>query len=78
MSYLIGSILIGQLESLKLNIILKTSLSGFNEFEHCLDMDNVDVANDKFQLQSSNDDGACITNLSINNNQVSFNNLISD
>ena len=44
--------------------------SGFKEFEYCLDMDDVDVPNDKFQLQSSNGDGACITSLSININQL--------
>ena len=30
----------------------------------------MDVANDEFQLQSSNTDGACITSLSINGNQL--------
>ena len=43
---------------------------GLKEFEYCLDMDDVDVPNDKFQLQSSNGDGACITSLSININQL--------
>ena len=43
---------------------------GFKEFEYCFNMDFVDVANDKFQLQSSNGDGACITSLSININQL--------
>ena len=43
---------------------------GFKEFEYCWNMDVVDVANDKFQLHSSNGDGACITSLSININQL--------
>ena len=33
-------------------------------------MDDVDVSNDKFQLQSSSGDGVCITSLSININQL--------
>ena len=43
---------------------------GFKEFEYCLDMDDVDVCKDKFQLQSSSGDGVCITSLSINNLQL--------
>ena len=49
---------------------IATMPRGFKEFEHCLDMDDVDLPNDKFQLQSSNGDGACITSLSININQL--------
>ena len=40
------------------------------EFEYCLDMDDIDIANDEFQLQSSSEDGVCITSLSINSNQL--------
>ena len=44
--------------------------AGFSEFEHCLNNDDVDVANDEFQLQSTSDNGVCITSLSINGNQL--------
>ena len=44
--------------------------SGFREFEHCLKNDDVDVANDEFQLQSTSDNGVCITSLSINGNPL--------
>ena len=40
------------------------------EFEYCFDMDDIDIANDEFQLQSSSEDGVCITSLSINSNQL--------
>ena len=43
---------------------------GFNEFVQCWNQDDVDFANDKIQLQSSNTDGTCITSLSINGNQL--------
>ena len=43
---------------------------GSKKFEYCLDMDDVDVPKDKFQLQSSSGDGVCITSLSINNLQL--------
>jgi hypothetical protein len=49
---------------------IATMPRGFKEFEHCLELDEIDVANDKFQLQSSNGDGACITSLAININQL--------
>ena len=44
--------------------------AGFSEFEHCLNNDDVDVANDEFQLQSTSGDGVCITSLSINGNPI--------
>ena len=44
--------------------------SGFREFEHCLKNDDVDVANDEFQLQSTSTDGVCITSLLINGNPL--------
>ena len=44
---------------------------GFKEYVYCMDMDDVDIANDEFQFQSSNTDGACITSLSINGNKLS-------
>ena len=44
--------------------------SGFREFEHCLKNDDVDVANDEFQLQSTSDNGVCITSLLINGNPL--------
>ena len=43
---------------------------GFKEFIKCWNQEVVDVANDEFQLQSSNTDGTCITSLSINENQL--------
>ena len=43
---------------------------GFREFEHCLNIDAVDVANDEFQLQSTSGNGVCITSLSINRNPL--------
>ena len=43
---------------------------GFREFEHCLSLDDVDVANDEFQLQSTSGNGVCITSLSINGNPI--------
>ena len=47
-----------------------TMPSGFEEFEYCLNMDDIDLANDELQFQSSSGDGVCITSLSINNNQL--------
>ena len=44
--------------------------AGFSEFEYCVNNDDVDVANDEFQLQSTSDNGVCITSLSINGNQL--------
>ena len=44
--------------------------AGFKQFEQCWNQEDVDTANDEFQLQSSNIDGACITSLSINGNQL--------
>lgn len=42
----------------------------FKKFEYCFEMDEIDVINDKFQLQSTTDDAACISSLSINNTQL--------
>jgi len=42
--------------------------SGFEDFEYCFN--EVDVSNDKIQLQSSNSDGVCITSLSINDKKL--------
>ena len=47
-----------------------TMPAAFTEFEYCFDMDVIDIANDEFQLQSSSEDGVCITSLSINSNQL--------
>ena len=48
--------------------------AGFTSFEQCIE--NVDVANDLILLESRTDDGACITGLFYNNNQllVGYNN----
>ena len=43
---------------------------GFKEYVYCMDMENVDIANDEFQFHSRDNDGACITSLSINGNQL--------
>ena len=40
------------------------------EFEYCLNMNDIDIANAELQLQSSSGDGVCITSLSIENNQL--------
>ena len=50
--------------------IVATIPSGFNEFEHCVPLTDVDVANDEFQLQSTSSDGTCITSLSVNGDQL--------
>ena len=50
--------------------IVATIPSGFNEFQHCVPLTDVDVVNDEFQLQSTSSDGTCITSLSINENQL--------
>ena len=47
-----------------------TMPAAFTEFEYCFDMDDINIANDEFQLQSSSEDGVCITSLSINSNQL--------
>ena len=47
-----------------------TMPSAYEVFEYCFEMDDIDVTNDKFQLQSTSDDGVCITSLLINNNQL--------
>ena len=44
--------------------------AGFREFEYCLNIDVVDVANDEFQLQSTSNNGVCITSLFINRNPM--------
>ena len=49
---------------------IATMPAGFTEFEHCLNNDDVDVANDEFQLQSTSGNGVCITSLSINDNPI--------
>ena len=49
---------------------IATMPAGFREFEHCLNIDDVDVTNDEFQLQSTSDDAVCITSLSINRNPL--------
>ena len=49
---------------------IATMAAGFTEFEHCLNNDDVDVANDEFQLQSTSGNGVCITSLSINGNPI--------
>ena len=45
---------------------IATMPAGFREFEHCLNIDVVDITNDEFQLQSTSGNAVCITSLSIN------------
>ena len=49
---------------------IATIPTGFREFKHCLHIDDVDVTNDEFQLQSTSWDGICITSLLINRNPI--------
>ena len=44
--------------------------NSFNEFEYCRRLDLVDIENDEFQLQSSGDDGVCITSLTVNGSEM--------
>ena len=47
-----------------------TLARGFTEFEYCSKWDEIDIENDKIQLQSTSTDGVCITSLSLNDNQI--------
>jgi len=52
----------------------------FTEYRHCFDIKQLNVQNDRFQLQSTNGNGVCITRLSLNNTDLLFgknNNLSS-
>ena len=49
---------------------IATLPAGFKEFNYCLNIDDVDVTNDEFQLQSTGSDGICITSLLINFNPL--------
>ena len=58
-----------------------TISSGFDEFEHCFEADQIDKIHDQFQLESTSKNGVCITSLSVcdkqllvgkNNDQQSF------
>ena len=49
---------------------IATIPAGFKEFDYCLHIDDVDVTNDEFQLQSTGSDGVCITSLFINFNPL--------
>ena len=49
---------------------IATIPAGFKEFNYCLNIDDVDVTNDEFQLQSTGSDGICITSLLINFNPL--------
>ena len=42
----------------------------FRYFEHCFPSEEVDVVNDRFRLQSSSNDGVCISSLKINGTQI--------
>ena len=45
---------------------IATTKYGFLNFEHCVGA----ARDDEFQLQASNDDGVCITSLSVNDKQL--------
>ena len=47
-----------------------TLSTGFTDFEYCAAWDQIDVLNDKIQLQSTNSDGVCITSVSLNGNEM--------
>ena len=52
----------------------------FTEFQHCFDIKQLNVQNDRIKLQSTNGNGVCITRLSLNNTDLLFgknNNLSS-
>lgn len=49
---------------------IATLLRGSKEFIQCWNQEDFDVSNDEFKLQSSDGNGACITSLSFNGNQL--------
>ena len=51
-------------------VISKSFLSGFNDFEHCFRLDQIDIKNDQFQLERTTSDGVCITGLTVNGKQM--------
>ena len=56
---------------LKINGELHITLDeGFEEEEYCLPMHQVDIENDQFQLQSSSDNGVCISSFEVNGQQL--------
>ena len=42
----------------------------FYRYEFCLPTKEVDVINDRFQLQSTNNDGVCISSFHVNGTQI--------
>lgn len=58
---------------IKLNYNGKTIATipkSFTNFEHCFPLDQIDKANDQFQLERTNTDGVCITSLTVDGNQL--------
>ena len=53
-----------------------TLKNAFNEFEYCGQLDSIDIENDEFQLQSSGDDGVCITSLTVNGSEMLVGKLV--
>ena len=51
-------------------VSVATMPAASTEFEYCFNMDDIDIAVDELQLQSSSENGVCITSLSINSNQL--------
>ena len=44
--------------------------SRFARFEFCLPTEDVDMTNDRFQLQSTSTDGVCISSFQVNGTQI--------
>ena len=56
---------------LNINDVRKaTAPRKFRYFEHCFPSEEIDVVNDRFRLQSSSNDGVCISSLKINGTQI--------
>ena len=56
---------------LNINDVRKATISRkFRYFGYCLPSEEIDVVNDRFQLQSSNTDGVCILSLNMNGTQI--------
>ena len=50
--------------------LVRTIPSRFTKFEYCPSWDEVDVENDRFQIQSTSTNGICITGITINGKQM--------
>ena len=50
--------------------VVRTIPGGFTKFEYCPSWDEVDVENDRFQIQSTSTDGVCITGITMNGKEM--------